>query len=91
LANWAGRERDAPAGKRRAAPDLKVPGLNTAAVLLWRRSQAVQLPLVQAFPVLEVIVQVLHKIGEICESLRDNKRKSLISDLTKSSNHHHFH
>lgn len=69
MANWAGRERDAPAGKRRAAPDLKVPGLNTAAVLLWRRSQAVQLPLVQAFPVLEVIVQVLHKIGEICESI----------------------
>lgn len=42
--------------------------------LLWRRSQAVQLPLIQAFPVLEVVVQVLHKIGEVCKSWRDDKR-----------------
>lgn len=36
--------------------------------LLWRRSQAVQLSLIQTFPVLEVVVQVLHKIRKICKS-----------------------
>ncbi|KAG7218277.1 hypothetical protein INR49_010335 [Caranx melampygus] len=41
--------------------------------LLRRRSQAVQLSLIQAFPVLEVVVQVLHKIGEVCESWRREK------------------
>lgn len=41
--------------------------------LFWRWSQAVQLPLIQAFPVLKVVVQVLHKIGKICKSWRDSK------------------
>lgn len=44
--------------------------------LLWRRSQAVQLPLIQAFPVLEVVVQVLHKIGEVCKSWRGDKAEA---------------
>lgn len=42
--------------------------------LLWRRSQAVQLPLVQAFPVLEIVVQVLHKIREVCKRWETTKR-----------------
>lgn len=47
-------------------------GPDTApAALLRRRSQAVQFPLVQAFPVLEVVVQVLHQVGEVGERCRD--------------------
>lgn len=42
--------------------------------LLWRRSQAVQLPLVQTFPVLEIVVQVLHKIREVCKRWETTKR-----------------
>lgn len=62
-----------PAREGWAAQDCKVPAPDTRRPLLWRRSQAVQLPLIQAFPVLKVVVQVLHKIGKVCKSWRDDK------------------
>lgn len=69
LAGWAGRR------ERTAAPGDPAESRGpTPQRLLRRRSQAVQLPLIQAFPVLEVVVQVLHKIGEVCESWGAEKR-----------------
>lgn len=50
--------------------------------LLFRRgSQAVQLPLIQAFPVFKVVIQVLHKIGKVCESWRNDKKKGKLAFL----------
>lgn len=66
LFDWAGREeQDDPSGEKRGGPlrtpGAQDPGLNPhASHLLWRRSQAVELPLIQALPVLKVIVQMLH-------------------------------
>lgn len=69
---WQGERR--PSGREEGCPGLQGPRTERSSGLLRRRSQAVQLPVVQAFPVLEVVVQVLHEIGEVCESCRDNKR-----------------
>lgn len=68
----AGRE--TPQHERGGLPRTAESQGRTLQRLLRRRSQAVQLPLVQAFPVLEVVVQVLHKIGEVCKCWRDDKR-----------------
>ena len=73
LAGLAGRE--TPQRERGGPPRTEESlGRTLQRRLLRRRSQAVQLPLVQAFPVLEVVVQVLHKIGEVCKSWRDNRK-----------------
>lgn len=71
LAGLAGRE--TPQQERGGLPRTAESQGRTLQRLLWRRSQAVQLPFVQAFPVLEVVVQVLHKIGEVCKSWRQYK------------------
>lgn len=68
------RERPPSAQQETATLDRRVPKLELQ--LLFRRwSQTVQLPLIQAFPVLKVVVQVLHKIGKVCKSWGDNKRQ----------------
>lgn len=41
-------------------------------LLLWRWSQAMQLLFIQAFPVLEIVVQMLHKIGQVGKSWRQD-------------------
>ena len=66
LAGLAGRE--TPQRERGGPPRTAECQDRTLQHLLWRWPQAVQLPLVQAFPVLEIVVQVLHKIGEVCKS-----------------------
>lgn len=69
LAGLAGRE--TPQQERGRLPQTAESQDETLRCLFRRRSQAVQLPLIKAFPVLEVIVQVLHKIGEVCKGWRE--------------------
>lgn len=79
LAGWAGRERDTPpqpSEREEVCLRLQSPRAQTLQHLLGRWSQAVQLPLIQAFPILEVVVQVLHKIGEVCKSWGEEKARS---------------
>lgn len=63
-------------------PDCRVTrATRQCSVLLWRWSQAVQLSFIQAFPVLKVVVQVLHKIREVCKSWREAERHLMSSDF----------
>lgn len=75
LAGLAGRETPPSQEREREEVCLRLqsPRAQTLQHLLGRWSQAVQLPLIQAFPILEVVVQVLHKIGEVCKSWGEEK------------------
>lgn len=67
LAGLVWRERRPSRREEEVHPGLWRFQVWTLQDLLWRWSQTVQLPLIQAFPVLEVVVQVLHKIREVCK------------------------
>ena len=69
LAGLAGRE--TPQRERGGPPRTEESqGRTLQRRLLRRRSQAVQLPFIQAFPVLKVIVQMLHEVRQVSESYR---------------------
>lgn len=53
--------------------------------LLRRRSQRVEFSLVQAFPILKVVVQVLHEVGQVGE--RWGSRASVKSKQSGSGGH----
>lgn len=72
-----GGEGTPPHYDRKRLPRITEPQSRTMQLLFRGGSQAVQLPLIQAFPVFKVVIQVLHKIGKVCKSWRNDKTAKL--------------
>lgn len=76
--------------KKLQRPGRTEPGPGVYLTLFWRGPEAEQLLLIQSFPVLEVVIKVLHEVRQVNKGWREKQGRGVCSLLYERFRLPHF-